>query len=247
MEDCKEMKEEVLRDIGLSKNESKVYLALLRIGSAPATKIMQESSLHRSNIYDALEGLTKKGLVAYILKDEVKYFEVTPPQNLMSILKEKELHLSNILPQLLLKSKSIKQDIKIEIYEGYTDLKKMMNHFVNNKSDYYSYGIPKHFPKILKSWLEWHHRDRISKKVPIKIIFNEGAEDRARAVNQIELAEAKYFPKKFNAPVSTEISGDEILIIHWAEKPLTIHIKCKDIAESYKRYFNLLWSIAKQP
>jgi len=241
------MKEEILRDIGFSKNESKVYLTLLRLGSSSATNIIQESGLHRSNVYDVLESLTKKGLVAHILKEDVKYFEVTPPHNLSNILKERELRLSNILPQLLIKTRSIKQDVKIQIFEGYSDLKKMITHFVNNKVDYYSYGIPRQFPKVLKSWLPIHHRDRIKKRVHLKIIFNEGAEDRARIVNEMEFAEARYFPKEFAAPVSTEISGDEIMIIHWAEKPLIIHIKSKEISDSYKRYFNLLWNIAKQP
>ena len=50
-----------------------------------------------------------------------------------------------------------------------------------------------------------------------------------------------------DAPVTTEISGDEITIIHWSEKPLIIHVECPEIAASYEKYFKLLWSIAKVP
>lgn len=235
------MKEEVLLELGMSKNEAKIYLSLLNLGSSTTTNIIKDCRLNRSNVYDALNSLTEKGLVAYILKKDIKYFEVTHPENLLNIIKEKEIQLSNILPQLLLKEKDVKQDIKVNILEGYKDLKKMMTHFVNNKSDYYSYGIPKEFPTVLKTWLPWHHKDRIRKKIPIKIIFNEGASDRAQIVNKMELAEAKYFPKEFNAPVTTEISKDEVMIIHWSENPLTIHIKCQEIADSYKRYFDILW------
>jgi len=239
-------KQQILEEIGLSKNEARVYLTLLKLGSSTATEITKESGIHRSNVYDALENLIKKGCAAHIQKGEVKYFEATNPENLQNILREKKSHLSSILP-LLMKNKSKKQDMAVHIYEGYTALKKTINHFVDNKKDYLSYGIPMQFPEKLKSWLDWHHKDRISKKVPIKIIFNAGAKDRAKIVNKMPLAAAKYFSEKFDAPVTTEISGDEIMIVLWSEKPLIIHIECKEISDSYKRYFNLLWSIAKEP
>lgn len=241
------MKEEILSEIGLSRNEAKVYTALLREGSSPATKIMKECQMHRSNVYDALERLTKKGLAGYILKGETKNFEATHPENLSRMLKEKELHLSSIIPVLSMRTKSVKDDVKAHVYEGYKELKRMITHFVDNKTEYLSIGVPPELPKVLKPWLELHHRERIKKGVFIRIIFNEDAEDRAKIVNGMKLAQAKYFPKEFNSPVTTEISGDEIMLIHWAEHPLIVHIECKEIADSYKRYFELLWNIAKLP
>ena len=239
-------KQNILEDIGFSRNESKVYLTVLKLGCCTATEITKESGIHRSNIYDALDSLIKKGCVAYVLKREVKHFEATNPENLKNIIKEKEAKLLGIMPQLL-ESKMKKQEMSVSVYEGYTNVKKLMNYFVNKREEYFSYGIPMQFPEKLKSWLEWHHKDRIIKKVPIKIIFDEEAKERANVVNNMGLAEAKYFPEGFGASVTTEISGDEILLIFWSENPSIIHIKCREIAEAYKKYFNLLWNIAKSP
>jgi sugar-specific transcriptional regulator TrmB len=239
-------KQQILEDIGFSKNESIVYLTVLRLGSCTATEITKESNIHRSNVYDALESLIKKGCIAYVFKKDVKHFEATNPENLSNILKEKQVALSVILPQLLEKKKT-QQNMSVNIYEGYTNLKKMFNHFVDKGGEYLSYGVPMQLPEKLRSWLDWHHKHRISKKVPIKLIFDASAKERAKVVNKIELAEAKYFTEKFEATVTTEISGDEVLIILWSENPLTINIKCKEIADSYKNYFNLLWSTAESP
>jgi sugar-specific transcriptional regulator TrmB len=239
-------KQQILEDIGFSKNESIVYLTVLRLGSCTATEITKESGIHRSNVYDALESLIRKGCIAYVFKKDVKHFEATNPENLKNILIEKETKLSVILPQLLEKKKT-QQDMSVNIHEGYTSLKKMFNHFVEKGGEYLSYGVPIQLPEKLKSWLDWHHKYRISKRVPIKLIFYAGAKERAKAVNNIELAEAKYFAEKSAVPVTTEISGDEVLVILWSENPLTINIKCKEIADSYRKYFNLLWSTAKSP
>ncbi|MBW2981520.1 hypothetical protein KY343_01440 [Candidatus Woesearchaeota archaeon] len=239
-------KQQILEDIGFSKNESIVYLTVLRLGSCTATEITKESNIHRSNVYDALESLIKKGCVAYVFKKDVKNFEATNPENLCNILMEKETKLSVILPQLLEKKKT-QQDMSVNIYEGYTSMKKLMTHFVDKGGEYLTFGVPIQLPEKLKSWLDWHHKHRVSRKVPIKLIFDAGAKERAKIVNKIELAQAKYFTEKSDTPVTTEISGDEVLIILWSENPLTINIKCKDIADSYRNYFNLLWNTAKSP
>ena len=122
-------KQQILEDIGFSKNESIIYLTVLRLGSCTATEITKESNIHRSNVYDALESMIKKGCIAYIQKGDVKYFEASNPENLQNILRENELRLSAILPKLL-DSKKKMQDVSVHIYEGYVSMKKMINHFL---------------------------------------------------------------------------------------------------------------------
>jgi len=42
-----------LEKIGLSPNEAKCYLALLKEGSASANEISRRSGIHRVSVYDA--------------------------------------------------------------------------------------------------------------------------------------------------------------------------------------------------
>ena len=65
---------QLLTSLGLSKNEAKVYLALLDLGSATAGKIAEKSKVHRTNVYDALERLIEKGVVTYIFKKDIKNY-----------------------------------------------------------------------------------------------------------------------------------------------------------------------------
>src|SRR3989338_419131 len=111
------METENLEKLGLSPNESKIYSALLEIGSSTADKISQKAGIHRRTIYDNIEKLLNKGLINFVISGNKKYFEATDPNKLKDILKEKkekiekqEQILKNILPELILSQKLSKSE-----------------------------------------------------------------------------------------------------------------------------------------
>src|SRR3989339_136977 len=48
-------KEATLQELGLTHNESKIYLALLEQGCVTAGKVTEKCHLHRANVYDELK------------------------------------------------------------------------------------------------------------------------------------------------------------------------------------------------
>src|SRR3989338_9820948 len=99
--------ERTLEELGLTKTESKVYLCLLRKGSIPIGSITKDTGIHRRTIYDIIERLIEKGLVNYILNNDIKYFEAIDPERLLDILKEKEEKIKSILGELKILHKGI--------------------------------------------------------------------------------------------------------------------------------------------
>ncbi len=73
-------KEEILRDLGLTEKEIKVYLTSLSLGQSTVNAIAKKSQLNRVTCYDILKYLKEKGLVSYVIKSGVKYFEAAEPQ-----------------------------------------------------------------------------------------------------------------------------------------------------------------------
>ena len=63
------MDKETLTKIGLSKQESAIYLVLLKLNLATVRDISKESGLHRTNIYDTLEKLKEKYKIAKKILD----------------------------------------------------------------------------------------------------------------------------------------------------------------------------------
>ena len=81
----------------------------------------------------------------------------------------------------------------------------------------------------------------------MKHIYNFGAQDRIKYLNSLSNTEAKYLPKEYDSPVSTFICGDEVLLTMWSLEPiLVIRVLNKNLAESYNKYFELLWQLSSK-
>ena len=88
------MDAKLLQEIGLTNSEILVYTTLLKTGSIKVGQLIKEVSLHRSRVYEAINRLTDKGLVSYVIKNNVKFFEATDPERLLSYLEEQKERLN---------------------------------------------------------------------------------------------------------------------------------------------------------
>jgi sugar-specific transcriptional regulator TrmB len=240
------MHEEVLKDMGLGINESKVYLALIELGRSTVGNISKKCKVHRTNVYDSLRKLESKGIVVASEKDGTKCFDAKDPHELINLLKKKEEKLKQILPQFTLDYNLASKRINnAHIFEGAKAVHDILDGFLLYNEPILVYGVPKNAPEILGDWLAPHHKRRIAKKILMKHIYNEDAKDRVKFLNKMAYTEARYFPKEYNTPVSTEICGEEVIFVFWKTSPIVIHIKNKQIADYYKEYFEHLWRLAE--
>ena len=119
------MKAEILQEIGLTESESKVYLALLELGDSTRSPIVNKAGIAGSKVYDILEKLQDKGLVAIYTENKVKHFKPTNPKQIMHYLQDKkdkiaeaEKQVESILPSLLKTFSSLKEEQEVELLTG---------------------------------------------------------------------------------------------------------------------------------
>ena len=75
---------QVFESIGLMKNETIVYLDLIKTGgNSSAHDVANRTKIHRSNVYDILSKLAKKGIVTQSIENNVKKFYPVSPQNIL--------------------------------------------------------------------------------------------------------------------------------------------------------------------
>lgn len=241
------MKEKILEEVGLSKNETKVFLTLLELGSTTAGKVAEKSGVHRTNVYDAIERLIEKGLVAHVVKGKTKLFEATDPKILINMQREKENKLQSIMPQLLLSQQLAKGKSEAHIYEGIVAVRNILNHFLELGQTRYAYGAPKLASEMIgKYFLENYHRRRVKQKIGLEMIYNSDAKERMHLLNKLPYTESRYLEPQYDSPVTTCICDGEVIMILYQKNPLVIQIKNMDIAKAYKRYFDLMWKLAKK-
>src|SRR3989338_2488389 len=84
------MNTQVLRELGLTDGEVKVYLALVGLGESTSGPIVEQSGVSVSKVYILLDRLAKKGLVSHVVKEKTKYFRAADPERLRTYLREKQ-------------------------------------------------------------------------------------------------------------------------------------------------------------
>ena len=247
--------EEELRLLGLNEIDIKVYLVLLRLGEASAAEIANTSEIPRSSIYDMLERLQQEGLVSSITKDFKKYFSAADPKIIVENLEYKKDKIKNILPKLEeIRHEKPEGKINTEVYEGSRGLQTILNMILEEK-EMFVVGASRLSGKILPFFIPKWHKERIKRKITITIIYNDTKEIRdslKKEETKKMLGIPKYWKYKFlnihySSPLMTIVTGNKTALINWVkENPSVVLIKSKDIAETYKRYIQKLWKLAKK-
>lgn len=238
------MEFEILKKIGLSINEIKVYLALLKLGENLASKISRETSLNRSLVYKILEDLIKKGFVGYVIKENRKYFNAASPNKLLDIIKDNEREIKKILPELLNLKKPIEKTPAVEIYSGKEGMKTMLEDVLRLNKEILVLGAKSDFSEQLIYYHPNWHKRRIKSKIYLKILFEYGQKI-AEQLKKLSYTKVRYLPKEIESKIMIAIYKDRTAVELWFDHPSTILIKDSNVADFFKQYFKLLWNISK--
>ncbi len=227
-------KEAVLQQFGLTEAEVRVYIYLLQYGEETASEIAKKVGMNRTFAYDRLKKLQDVGLVSSVIKDSKKYFLATEPQQLLSLLKEREEQLKDVLPELE-KLRKPKEDVpKVEVYSSLKGVKTALNLMLKEKQTAYVHGSISLFKEALPTHFEIWNTRRVNLKIPLKILSSERI--------KLSLTEIDQLPFEEKSITTTFTFGNSTLIVMWNDHPLAIHINNKNIADNNRTLFNTIWN-----
>ncbi len=235
---------EILKELGLSDKEIKIYLTLLKLGQSTVNLIAKKANLNRVTCYDVLKYLQEKGLVSYVIKSGVKYFESAEPRKLLGDLQEKQAKLKSILPDLEALKQSVKEKPSIEVYEGIKGLKTIIEDILKeNKESWFIAdpdfmdAIPFYFPHFIK---KKRKQGMFSKVITLDCKRMRGY----KRNNPKKYVNIKFIDEKL--PTTKIIYGNKLAILTFEkENSIGIIIENKQIVDTERKLFELLWKVAK--
>jgi sugar-specific transcriptional regulator TrmB len=92
--------ENIFKEIGLSQNESLVFLALTALGPAPASQVAKASKVKRSTTYFVLEQLVERGIVVASRGGKTDIYRALEPQRVVDFYSRKLEYLRDAVPAL---------------------------------------------------------------------------------------------------------------------------------------------------
>ncbi len=248
------MDTEILRKIGLTENEIKIYLNLLQSGSSTVYEISKKTGIYRVHIYDKLEQLMDKVLVTHVYQGTKKFFQATHPSKIKQYLEDKkktielqENKVNVLLPELEAMTKITKEDTFVEVFKGIEGLKYFLKDVIKIKQEVLITGIDdRKYQEALPIFMEQYFRDLRHYKIKERVITikKQGIflfdKELSPTTNYRFLEE-----KQFN-PTNTFVYGSKVVIVTWGNPVTAVMIKNKDIAETYRNHFEHLWGIASR-
>lgn len=227
-------KEIVLQQFGLTDAEVRVYLTLLQIGDATASDIAKKTGANRTFTYDRLKKLGESGLVSSIIKDNKKYFKAAPPSQLLSLLKEREEQIKEILPELEQLKEEQKKGPEVEVYSTTKGVQTALNLMLKEKKTIYLHGSLLHFKEKMTTYFEIWNARRLQQKIKIKILSSENI--------TLEHAETDLLSEEEETVTSTFAFGEFTLTAMWSDTPIAILMKSREITDNSIAFFNTIWN-----
>lgn len=239
--------QQALTEIGLTKNESKVYLALLKLGPTTAIEITKLSKVHRVNVYDALERLREKSLLSSIMQSNKRIFEAANPQLLSQILEQKQALLDDMLPQLTEEFKSKSEKQVVHHFFGPEGVIRAYYMMLDQNETYYAISGSGLNRKYLRHRHHMWDKKRLEKKTRIKGIYYESARSMTDKVGGRTLIERRFIPDTYKSIGMIDICGSLVTnLLPIENNIMAIVIENRLLADTYRNIHKFMWGFAKK-
>ncbi|MBS3145089.1 hypothetical protein J4208_05910 [Candidatus Woesearchaeota archaeon] len=245
---------QTLQAVGLTKNESAVYITLLKIGTCKAGDILHASNLNSGKIYEILDSLKKKGLVSESVINNIRHFTAASPKQLLDYLEQKK---SEIEKESVLIKKSLSELEKLRgtttkepmavTYLGLKGLKTALDEALASMKkgdEILAMGVTElKDEKVNEFWKRWSPK-RIEKKITAKHIFSEKSKY-FQIFKQMKHTEARIL--EGITPVAVDVFGaKKVLILNYKEPISCVLIHDENTAISFRQFFYQLWKLTKR-
>ncbi|MFZ1720574.1 MAG: helix-turn-helix domain-containing protein [Candidatus Moraniibacteriota bacterium] len=244
------MYEDVFQELGIAKNEGKIYETLLREGQSLVGKIAEKSGIHRRNVYDSLSRLIEKGLVFEILEGRENMYQAVSPGKLMDVVQEKEMRLAKVLPELEKLYMSFAPNESVSMYRGKEGWKNYLRDILRVGADTYIIGATGAVTdREIAPLFEQFQKESKRKGIKFHLLYRGEVGKAPEILGHLGVrSQYKILPEKYSGLGSVAIFGDHVVIISAVkgvgslgdDTSMTIVVN-QNIADTFRVWFQCMW------
>lgn len=239
-----------LEELGFTKEEAKVYLALLELGSAYVSTIAKKANIHRVSCYHTLDKLVRRGVVSTFERNNVKTFSIENPQIIVNQIEEQFDRAKGLLPELLSITNSLAYKPKIQYYEGLKGIKNIFEDTLRAEGEILGYTNLAELPRVIPQDYLNHYADKKNEKKIKTRMLSPLSKDALSYKDRYypkdfdpNLVEILFInPKEFLFEYEINIYGDRVSLISLnPEEMIGLTIESSVYAKTQRAIFNLAW------
>lgn len=247
--------EHLLRDIGLTTNETRVYLALTVHGSLTYNKTAELSGINRTTCYAVTKRLIEYGLVTEDLGSSVVHLIAKPINALedklakeqASVIKRLELvkragtefqKITSTNNYIEPKIRHVEEaDIKEHLYKRADVWDRSMNQY-----DKTMWGFQDSlFENRFQNFIVWYWTRPLSENMKLKM-FSDDPTYSKDFINPSPSRILRYWPNVISFSASTWVYGDYVVLLSIQERPnYLLEIYEPLLASNMRQFFKVMW------
>jgi len=160
-----------------------------------------------------------------------------------------ERDIQSIIPELKLLHKEKLEQEKSTVYEGYKGVRSVYDDIVRtlNKGDeilvFGARGQDESF--MAKTYFKQYTQRRIAKGIKMRMIFNADAKQTGKFYSKLKNTQVKFMPKNMTTPAAVDIYANNVGILVLKPIPKVFLITSKEVADSYRQFFKMLWEMGE--
>lgn len=240
-----------LRSLGFSDKESKVYVASLKLGSAPIQKIAKLATVNRATTYVVVQGFMNKGLMSSYTKGKKRLFTPESPDKLSSLIRQdkaeveaKENTINEILPTLsgLYDTTQGGNRPQVRFYEGKLGLNAVREEILKTKSkeSFSMYNLDSLEGVFTAEERTSFSKKRIAKKINVHSIYSSSLGDILKD-SKVDRTLFSYIDlNKYNSPIDITVFDDNLAITSYKEPMMSVIIQNESIANAIRQILTLV-------
>lgn len=239
--------ENILSNLDIPKDQSTVYLALLKLGKANYTQLAKETSLKRTTLYLIVEKMSKKGLISQNLAE--RSMQAVHPRQLFDKLQNNNLVFLHAIPQFEAFMQKIDNVAKVKYYNGRKGIQQLfldeLAYYKNKEEKILRTVAGASFYSVDADFRILYAEQRQEMGIETQMI---GSADLMPYLekygNQFTNLTTKYLPESIG-PITGRISAcpSRISLIGFMEDESGIMIESKELADSFIKFFDFTWKL----
>ena len=264
----------MLIDLGLSPNESKLYMALLELSEGTVDEIARVAGVRRPSAYNILREMVHKGLIAELPGRPLKYRMLNPGETLKELYEKKLAEVERLIHELPKRFDQFIQEAQKKYVDGGVSIDEEGKDFVILKGFKTVTRIVQHYEAKTRSRIRGMTTRNVPSEQELDMVMEQVKENVEEGIGGPKKAKlhlimdksslkAEHF-RKFMEIV--ELMGDEVRVIDDVpieitiyddfaamialnesfDNPVVLLIKNKPLVNFMMRSFDLFWKSAKK-
>lgn len=241
---------DMLQQLGLSEQESSVYLALLELEAVSIRKVAEQTGINRGTTYEIMKRLVTQGLASVRVKGKREYYSAESPERIFDIIRDKRKDLlqvqhmaQQVIPSLLAQTARPEGRPVVRYYEDDEGVVAILQDVLQtcrrlDNPKYYAYSSQPLRQYLYRSFPKFTER-RIAEGIAVKVIaIGEGGDP-------APVSERKWLPEARSGISSyTLIYANKVAHISISSDytPYGVVIEDAGTASMQKLLFEQLWA-----